>query len=259
MVEKIEPISMRTFYGATVIGFNIYVIVGCSRYDDFNTCHCFNSVAKTWCEVSHMHERRGYLSVAVLDELMYAMGGCCNGRTAERYDHRTNRWSMIAPMNEKRSCSSAAALNGKIYIAGGWCNSAEVYDPDDNKWTLIESMLFSRTFFSCIAYHGYVYAIGGSNSETGSTGEKYNPTTNKWVQIPNMSQPRPHCGIAVIDNKIFTIGEVPLYTKSISVECYDDKSNKWIAARGIEVDRNISCLSACVVKGLPNICDYVKI
>jgi hypothetical protein len=63
-----------------------------------------------------MHESRCYLRVAVLDGLVYAIGGGCNNNTAERYDYRTNRWTMIAPMNEKRDSASAATLNGNIYI-----------------------------------------------------------------------------------------------------------------------------------------------
>jgi hypothetical protein len=57
------------------------------------------------------------VNVAVLEELIYAMGGF-NGRdrqeTAERYDYRTNQWSLIAPMNERRSDASATTLNGKL-------------------------------------------------------------------------------------------------------------------------------------------------
>ncbi|PNF16817.1 hypothetical protein B7P43_G17848 [Cryptotermes secundus] len=229
------------------------MIGGSNDEGHLSSCHFFNAVAKTWCEVSSMHERRCNLSVAVMDGLVYAMGGSCNSRTAERYDYRTNRWSMIAPMNEKRSFASAATLNGKIYITGGFndriqVNSAEVYDPDVNKWTLISSL-------SCISYHGCVYAIGGFNDESCvCSGEKYNPTANAWMQIPDMSQPRASFGIAVIDDKIFAI--CGICVQKNTVECYNEKSNAWIAAR----DMNIfaSGLSACVIMGLPKICDYIK-
>jgi hypothetical protein len=55
--------------------------------------------------------------VAVVDELVYAMGGrdiCCEQNTAERYDCKTNQWSLIAPMNTKRSHASATSLNGNM-------------------------------------------------------------------------------------------------------------------------------------------------
>jgi kelch-like protein 10 len=264
-VEEIEPTFQRVFYGTAVAGFNIYVIGGYNGEDCLNSCRCFNAVAKTWCEVSPMHERRLYLSVAVLDGLVYAMGGIdgsLNLNTAERYDHRTNRWSIIAPMNERRFNSSATTLNGKIYIVGGFngeehMNSAEVYDPEVNQWTFIENMLFVRSGVSCIAYHGCVYAIGGTNGESCMcSGEKYNPATKAWMQIPDMSQPRMKFGVAVIDDMIFAIGGLQDATLMSAVESYDEKSNEWIAARDMNV--YVSGLSACVIVGLPNACDYIK-
>jgi hypothetical protein len=41
-----------------------------------------------------------------------------------------------------------------------------------------------------------------------------------------------------------------------AVECYDEKSNEWIAAR----DMNIcaSGLSSCVIMDLLNVCDYIN-
>jgi kelch-like protein 10 len=62
---------------------------------------------------------RSYVSVAVVGELIYAIGGWngyCRLKTAERYNCKMNMWSNIAPMNEERRDASATALNGKVYI-----------------------------------------------------------------------------------------------------------------------------------------------
>lgn len=112
--------------------------------------------------------RRCYVSVAVLNNLIYAMGGYDGyhrQKTAERYDYKTNQWSLIAPMNVQRSDASATTLNDKIYITGGFdghdcLNTAEVYDPNTNQWTMITAMRSRRSGVSCISYHGYVYVIG---------------------------------------------------------------------------------------------------
>lgn len=61
-----------------------------------------------------MNARRCYVSVAVLGETIYAMGGYDGHHrqnTAERFNHRTNQWSLVAPMNAQRSDASAAALD----------------------------------------------------------------------------------------------------------------------------------------------------
>jgi kelch-like protein 10 len=219
-------------YRTAVIGFNIYVFGGCSNDDPSKSCRCFNAVTKTWREMSPMHEERCWHSVAVLDELVYAMGGIYR-HTAERYDHRTNQWSMIAPMNKERNGASAAALNGKIYLAGGFNlpvrKSAQVYDPEVNQWTPIAEMIFPRCFFHCIAYHGYVYAIGGSNGECYMRSvEKYNPTSNEWKQITDMSYSRHQFGALVLDDKIFVNGGIEDFTAKNVVEYYNEKSNEWI-------------------------------
>ncbi len=57
-----------------------------------------------------MYERRCYVSVAVLDELIYAMGGFDGHErlsSAEHYNPNANQWTLTAPMNDRRSDASA--------------------------------------------------------------------------------------------------------------------------------------------------------
>jgi kelch-like protein 10 len=60
---------------------------------------------------------RCYVSVVVLDDVVYAMGGY-NGlfrlKSVERYNYKTNQWSLIGSMNVKRSDASATILNGNM-------------------------------------------------------------------------------------------------------------------------------------------------
>lgn len=68
-------------------------------------------------QVAPMHERRCYVSVAVLDGLIYAIGGFDRYqqlKTAERYDPNTKQWTLTAPMNERRSDASATSLQGRV-------------------------------------------------------------------------------------------------------------------------------------------------
>ncbi|KAM3842474.1 KH domain-containing, RNA-binding, signal transduction-associated protein 3-like [Diretmus argenteus] len=75
-----------------------------------------NLVTRTWHHVTPMDDYRGFVSVAVLDSLIYAMGGS-NGvathNTAQRYDLETDQWTLIAPMNEQRTNASATMPHGK--------------------------------------------------------------------------------------------------------------------------------------------------
>lgn len=68
-----------------------------------------------------MYERRCYVSVAVLDGLIYAIGGF-DGlerlNSAECYNPDTNQWTLTAQMNERRSDASASSLQGKVSSDG---------------------------------------------------------------------------------------------------------------------------------------------
>jgi len=52
-----------------------------------------------------------YVSVAVLDDCIYAMGGYdghVRQNTAERYTPKANQWSLITPMNHQLHSEASA-------------------------------------------------------------------------------------------------------------------------------------------------------
>lgn len=60
--------------------------------------------------------RRCYVSVAMVDRVIYAMGGFDGHHrlsSAEKYSFERNQWTMIAPMTSQRSDACAAVLNGE--------------------------------------------------------------------------------------------------------------------------------------------------
>ena len=78
-------------------------------------------VCRKWLK-SQYFPFRCYVSVAVLDGCIYAMGGFdghVRQNTAERYTPNNNQWSLIAPMNQQRSDANASTLNGKYSTVTG--------------------------------------------------------------------------------------------------------------------------------------------
>lgn len=264
-VEEVDTTGPRAYHGTVAIGQDIIVVGGFDGVDYFNSCRAFNASEKKWRNLSVMHCRRCYVSVALLNnKYLYAMGGFDGHHrqnTAERYDPDLNQWTMIAPMNAQRSDASATTLGGKIYITGGFngtecLNSAECYCPITNQWTLIAPMRNRRSGVSCIAYHESVYVIGGFNGISRMcSGEKYNPVTNVWNPIPDMYNPRSNFAIEVIDDMIFCIGGFNGVTTIYHVECFDEKTNEWFEATDMNIFR--SALSSSVILGLPNIYDFI--
>ena len=76
-----------------------------------------------WKMVSHMSKRRCGVGVAVLNDLLYAVGGH-DGQSylnsIERYDPQTNQWSAdVAPTSSCRTSVGVAVLDGYLYAVGG--------------------------------------------------------------------------------------------------------------------------------------------
>lgn len=91
-----------------------------------------------------MSKRRCGVGVAVLNDLLYAVGGH-DGQSylnsIERYDPQTNQWSCdVAPTTSCRTSVGVAVLDGFLYAVGGQdgvqcLNHVERYDPKENKWS----------------------------------------------------------------------------------------------------------------------------
>jgi len=254
----------RAYHGLAALGKMIYCIGGFDGMDYFNSVRRFDPVTHAWEEVAPMNSRRCYVSVTVADDFIYAMGGFdghIRQNSAERYSPATNQWSLISPMHQQRSDASASSLQGKVYIVGGFNGqeclmTAECFDPLSNQWTLLSSMRNRRSGVGMVAHGQCLYAVGGFNGISRmNNGEKYNVVTNTWSPIAEMYGPRSNFGIEVIDDMVFAIGGFNGVTTIYNVECYDPVNDEWYDCTDMNIYR--SALSACVVRGLPNVRDYI--
>uniref|UniRef100_A0A8C5GUF0 BACK domain-containing protein n=1 Tax=Gouania willdenowi TaxID=441366 RepID=A0A8C5GUF0_GOUWI len=194
----------------------------------------FNLVTHTWQEMSPMQESRRCVSVTVLKEYIYAMGGCRNftsHRTAERYQPDINQWTFIASMNEERRNASCTTLNNKIYICGGRSNrvlnTAEYYNPDTNQWTLITPMGTPRCGLGVVTYMGHIFAVGGSYGPIDlRSAEAYDPVTNTWYDVPEMVHRHRYFDILRLNNKIYICGGMNNRVLN-TAEYYNPDTNQW--------------------------------
>lgn len=115
-----------------------------------------------------MHTRRLAVGVAVVNRLMYAIGGFDGQNrliTVECYHPENNDWSMVAPMQTARSGAGVAALNQYIYVVGGYdgtrqLNSVERYDTEKNIWEFVSTVKVARSALSVTVLDGKLYAMG---------------------------------------------------------------------------------------------------
>ncbi|XP_075125955.1 kelch-like protein 10 [Leptodactylus fuscus] len=259
-----EEFIPRAYHGMAYLKGHVYIIGGFNIMEYFSNVTRFNPINKTWQEVAPMHSKRCYVSVAILDGNIYALGGFDGHfrlNTAECYEPETNQWSLIAPMNEQRSDASATTLNGKIYICGGFNGSeclltAETYSLETRQWNTISSMCNPRSGVGVIAYRERVYVVGGFDGNNRlQSAEAYNPEDNTWHMVPDMYTARSNFGIEVVDDRLFVVGGFNGFTTTFNVEFYDEATAEWSEVHYMNVYR--SALSCCVIRGLPNIQDYV--
>ena len=86
-----------------------------------------------------MITRRSSVGVAVMNGLLYAVGGydgvagqCLN--SVEVYNPEEDEWTMIEPMIQRRSGAAVAVIDNILYAIGGHDGpdirkSVELYDP----------------------------------------------------------------------------------------------------------------------------------
>ncbi|KAH7954052.1 hypothetical protein HPB49_015248 [Dermacentor silvarum] len=75
LLDAITRIN-QVYHGVALLGSRIYVVGGCTTGDTYlRTLDSFDTVTGTWEQCESMQVARAFLSVAVLDGHLYAIGG----------------------------------------------------------------------------------------------------------------------------------------------------------------------------------------
>lgn len=127
----------------------------------------YDPVSNTWRSRADMPTAREHLAGAVIDSLLYIVGGREGG-------------------------------NNK--------NNLEAYSPASNTWYSKSNMPTARGGLAAAALHGRLYAFGGENPGVFEENEEYNPASNTWRTMAPMLTPRHGIGAAVIGDSIYVIG-----------------------------------------------------
>ncbi|QSZ37398.1 hypothetical protein DSL72_009496 [Monilinia vaccinii-corymbosi] len=107
----------------------LYVLGGRAFGHDnvVNTTFLFSFQTLTWREVAKMPTARGGVASAMIDNLIFVMGGEGNPdpnshgvfSQNEAYDTNTDTWREYAEMDVPRHGTSAVAIGNMIYVPGG--------------------------------------------------------------------------------------------------------------------------------------------
>jgi N-acetylneuraminic acid mutarotase len=198
--------------------------------------------ANTWVTRAPMPTPRYFTSAAVLDGILYVVGGVSSNSlpylpTLEAYNPATNTWTTKAPMPTLRHSPAVGAINGKLYVAGGNHGTfgaqsvLDVYDPATNTWATKAPMPAGRGQPAGIVADGRLYVIGGYRTVEQTyvgTVEAYDPATDSWSTKAAMPTARFNATAAVLNGTIYVVGGYNAGTASLrTVEAYDPLTDSW--------------------------------
>ena len=236
------------------------VHTGVGGYTEFlSTVEAYDPSTNSWTTKASMPTPRGGLTVAVVDGILYALGGHSSQTkptldTMDAYDPVRNAWTPKASIPTARDGLAVGVTKGTLYAVGGWAYEGpwgptglvEAYDPITNRWTPKAPMPSPRVGFGVGVMNGILYAVGGAccNPSGGSrilgTLEAYDPTTNTWTTKAPMPTPRYYLAVGVANEIIYVVGghkgsggnaptttETGYATTAGVVEAYDPSKNVW--------------------------------
>ncbi|XP_052009229.1 kelch-like protein 33 [Xyrauchen texanus] len=272
LVKKVEwrmlgnlPENPTFSHGVGVLRGNMYVVGGRYYYGKADTMKCayrYDPIQNSWHRLADMHERRGSVTLVVLNEKIYAIGGERDSEvsmeTVEVYCPNTNSWRFVCPLDQPLCYHAASVWKGAIFISGGLNSQCQcllsmiLYHPEKGS-TYLAEMNHDR-FQHCMETLGdHLYVAGGVSCGAGGhqmdqlSCEVYDPVANSWSAI--MSLPIPHVGSAsvVLEGKVYVIGGYcqEYYRDINSVHRYDPATECW-ENMGVTPGPNI-CIAACVL------------
>jgi N-acetylneuraminic acid mutarotase len=209
------------------------------------------TIGDSWTTKAPMPTRRAYLAAAVVNNIIYAIGGYTDYHlsTNEAYDPSTGSWTTKAPMPTPRGYLAAAVVNNIIYAIGGafYHSTNEAYDPSTDTWTTKAPMPTARYGLAAAVVNNIIYAIGGCNAAICplSTNEAYNPSTDTWTTKAPMPTGRQGLAAAVVNNIIYAIGGAFYHSTN---EAYNPSTNTWTTKAPMPTGRGY--LAAAVVNNI---------
>ena len=168
---------IRGGHAVAEVGGRIYVIGGATPGPvdvplNIAEVDVWDPATGEWSAAAPLPTIRDHLGVAVVDGIIYAIGGRIeidfglNLDANEAYDPSTDEWTALAPLPTARSGHAVAALDGAIYVMGGeglegTFDANEAYDAASGVWLVRPSLPTSRHGMGAAVTGGLIYVPSG--------------------------------------------------------------------------------------------------
>uniref|UniRef100_A0A914W140 BTB domain-containing protein n=1 Tax=Plectus sambesii TaxID=2011161 RepID=A0A914W140_9BILA len=233
----------------------VFVVAGGDAHRGSVSIERYDPLLNEWAlrPVGEMPGKRLQFGVAVIDQLVYVVGGRDGLKTLSAFDcwdPTTGAWYQMPPMMTPRHGLGVAVLEGPLYACGGhdgwaYLNSVERWDPTTKTWSFVAEMNSARNTAGVAVLNGRLYAVGGrDSSQVLRSVERYNPHTNKWTLVAPMNRRRGSVGVGVLSGFIYAVGGMdapasnPSSTRFDCVERYDPKLDKWTLIASLSCGRD---------------------
>ncbi|XP_065809506.1 kelch-like protein 18 isoform X2 [Labrus bergylta] len=215
----------------------IYAVGGLnSSGDSLNIVEVFDPIGNFWERCQPMRTARSRVGVAVVNGLLYAIGGY-DGQsrlsTVEVYNPETDSWTQVSSMNSQRSAMGTLVIDGHIYVCGGYdgkssLNSVECYSPETDRWTVVTEMSASRSAAGVTVFDGRIFVSGGHDGlQIFNTVEYYNHHTNRWHPAAAMMNKRCRHGAAALGSHMYVAGGYDGSGFLSGAEVFSSASGQW--------------------------------
>ncbi|KAK5645408.1 hypothetical protein RI129_006708 [Pyrocoelia pectoralis] len=214
----------------------------------------YNPLKDEWRPCSPMSAARNRVGVAVMDDLLYAVGGSEGNKyhnSVECYDPETDRWTDLKPMHTQRLAVGVAVVNRLLYAIGGFdgsnrLNTVECYHPENNEWTMVNSMHTQRSGAGVAAINQYIYVIGGyDGTRQLNSVERYDTERNIWEFMTSMKVARSALSVTVLDCRIYAMGGYDGQNFLSTVEVYNPMLNTWEDGEPLSSGRSGHASAVC--------------
>ncbi|CAG9115589.1 unnamed protein product [Plutella xylostella] len=223
-----------------------------SSYDS-DWVDVFNPATEHWRPCSPMSTPRNRVGVAVMDGLLYAVGGSAGSeyhKSVECYDPKLDTWTLVAPMQTARLGVGVAVVNRLLYAVGGFdgarrLNSVECYHPENNCWSSVKPMTTARSG-----------ADGGEPAALRRGRVRRRAAAQLRRVLPSGEQLLVQCeadddgqewrcqcvrytvGVAVVNRLLYAVGGFDGARRLNSVECYYPENNCWSSVKPMTTARS---------------------
>jgi hypothetical protein len=184
----------------------LYYVGGLRDNEPMAMVDVYDPAADAWTALADMPTPRDHLGVAVVDGVLYAVGGRqaafeTEVATTEALDLRTGTWRTgRAPIPTPRGGFATGAVDGRIVTIGGESaagvhEQVELYDPAADTWTTLAPMPLPRHGIQGAPLGAGVWIAGGGTdlnvAATGAIDVFYPPPRPQPITALTGGQPAP--------------------------------------------------------------------